>query len=195
MRNLRLEGKYVYLEEVQPKYFPYIIEWRNNPDNNRFLNQPFKLTMELQNEWYVEKYLNDFSQYLFLLIDKEHDTPFGTLGITEFNENEKICIFGRALIGLEEYRGTRFVAESIYLLNNYIYDALGVDTIFIHVVKENRSALMWNKRWGFSENKGIIRFPNELLVNGMSQIELYRKKEEYFRIKLIMKNIIYRNGK
>ena len=36
MRNLRLEGKYVYLEEVQPKYFPYIIEWRNNPENNKF---------------------------------------------------------------------------------------------------------------------------------------------------------------
>ena len=51
MRNLRLDGKYVYLEEVQPKYFPCIIEWRNNPDNNKFLNQPFKLTMELQTKW------------------------------------------------------------------------------------------------------------------------------------------------
>ena len=38
-RTVRLEGRYVILEEVQPKYFPYIIEWRNNPENNRFLNQ------------------------------------------------------------------------------------------------------------------------------------------------------------
>lgn len=47
-RTVRLEGRYVILEEVQPKYFPYIIELRNNPENNRFLNQPFNLTMELQ---------------------------------------------------------------------------------------------------------------------------------------------------
>ena len=70
-RNLVIEGKYVRLEEVCPKYFPKVIEWRNNPENNRFLNQPFKLTMELQQKWYEEKYLNDLTQGLFIIIDKE----------------------------------------------------------------------------------------------------------------------------
>lgn len=46
--NIILEGKFVRLEEICPKYFAKVIEWRNNPENNRFLNQPFKLTMELE---------------------------------------------------------------------------------------------------------------------------------------------------
>ena len=46
MRKLRLEGNTVYLEETAEKYFPYIIAWRNDPLNNRYLNQPFLLDME-----------------------------------------------------------------------------------------------------------------------------------------------------
>lgn len=44
-RNIVLEGKYVRLEEFSPKYFEKVIKWRNNPENNKFLNQPFKLTI------------------------------------------------------------------------------------------------------------------------------------------------------
>ena len=68
-RNVRIEGKFVILDELQPKYFKYIIKWRNDPELTRYLNQPFKLTMELQTKWYEEKYLNDKSQGLFVMID------------------------------------------------------------------------------------------------------------------------------
>ena len=44
--GIYLEGTFTYLADVEEKYFPYVIEWRNNPENNRFLNQPFLLTME-----------------------------------------------------------------------------------------------------------------------------------------------------
>lgn len=47
-REIILEGKYVRLEEISPKYFEKVIEWRNNPELNKFLNQPFKLTLKLE---------------------------------------------------------------------------------------------------------------------------------------------------
>lgn len=47
-RNIELTGKFVILKEIQPEFFKYIIEWRNNSKLNKFLNQPFKLTMELE---------------------------------------------------------------------------------------------------------------------------------------------------
>ena len=43
-RNIELTGRFVILKEIQPEFFKYIIEWRNNPELNKFLNQPFKLT-------------------------------------------------------------------------------------------------------------------------------------------------------
>lgn len=57
LNPLCLEGKTVILKEVEPKYFPYIIEWRNNKEFTRFLNQPFTLTMENETHWYQNVYL------------------------------------------------------------------------------------------------------------------------------------------
>ena len=42
-RNIKMEGKLVRLEEISPKYFEKVIEWRNNSGKNKFLNQPFIL--------------------------------------------------------------------------------------------------------------------------------------------------------
>ena len=52
-----LSGCMVKLEEVSAIYFQYIIAWRNDPVNNRYLNQPFHLDMEKQRAWY-EHYMD-----------------------------------------------------------------------------------------------------------------------------------------
>lgn len=178
-RNLRLEGKTVILEEIQPKYFPYVIEWRNNPENNRFLNQPFKLTMELQTKWYEEKYLNDMSQGLLIMIDKSTNIPFGTIGWTDYDPEKQICIEGRALVGNYAYRGSKQMTEGYLVFQDYMYDYMSVEKAFIHVVDENKKVISLNKRWGYVKNTGEIQFPNELFVNGMKQTEYIRTNEQY----------------
>ena len=178
-RNLRLEGETVILEEVQPKYFPYVIEWRNNPENNRFLNQPFKLTMELQTKWYEEKYLNDMSQGLLIMIDKSTNIPFGTIGWTDYDHKKHICIEGRALVGNYDYRASKQMTEGYLVFQDYMYDCMSVEKAFIHVVDENKKVISLNKRWGYVKNTDEIQFPNELLVNGMKQTEYIRTNEQY----------------
>lgn len=178
-RNLHLEGKTVVLEEVQPKYFPYVIEWRNNPENNRFLNQPFKLTMELQTKWYEEKYLSDMSQGLMIMIDKENGTPFGTIGWTDYAPKKHICIEGRALVGNYEYRASKQMTEAYLVFQDYMYEIMKVKIAYIHVVDENKKVISLNKRWGYVKNEGDIRFPSELLVNNMKQTEYIRDYEQY----------------
>lgn len=179
MRNLRLEGKYVYLEEVQPKYFPYIMEWRNNPENNKFLNQPFKLTMELQTKWYEEKYLQDLTQGLFVIVDKQGDTPFGTIGWTDLDLKEKTCIGGRLLIGNRDYRGSIEWCEAVYLFNAFVYNKLNINDMYAHVVTDNIASLKWHDKWGFKTNSKNVKFPEELLVSGMQQIEFIRTYDMY----------------
>ena len=171
-RNVRIEGKYVIVEEVQPKHFEKIIEWRNNPEFNKFLNQPYKLTMELQQKWY-EKYLEDLTQGLFVAVDKKTGKPFATIGYTDFDIEEKILISGRLLVGEMEYRGSREWKEATELVFNYFYQELKVEILYAHVVKENIVSLLWHKKWGFKENN-CVKYPNELIVNGMEQIEFCR---------------------
>ncbi len=174
----RLVGNFTVAEDVAPKYFAEIIKWRNDPSNNRFLNQPFVLTMELQWKWY-KKYLADDTQGLFVLIDKEKNIPFGTLGFTDYNASERTLIQGRALVGVDLYRASPELTEGYLLVNDYLYENFSIEMMYIHVVNENKKVISLNKRWGYSLNSSKIKFPKELSVNGLSQKEYLRSKEAY----------------
>ena len=176
---LRLEGKTVILEEVQPKFFPYVIEWRNNPELNKFLNQPFKLTEELEKKWYEEVYLKDDTQGFWIIIDKEKNLPFGTTGFTDFDAEKKVSIGARLILGNSDYARHPAFMESFFVGSDYVYKY--VDVQYAHVVKKNSKALKINKLMGFLPNEGEIQYPHELFVNGMEQIELYRTKEMYLK--------------
>lgn len=178
MRNIRLDGKYVYLEEVQPKYFHHIIEWRNNPYNNHFLNQPYKLTMELQTKWYEENYLKDMSQGLFVMVDKQTCMPFGTVGWTDYSSDFKVCIGGRLLVGEQKYRGGIQWREATLLFNQFIYLNLNVNMMYAHVVNNNIASIKWHHKWGFMKSKKVY-YPEELIKNGMVQYEFYRSYVMY----------------
>ena len=91
-RNRLIVGKKVILDELQPKYFEDIIKWRNDLELNRYLNQPYKLTMEMQIKWYEEKYLNDMTQGLFVMLDKINNVPFGTIGWTDMDVVKKMAM-------------------------------------------------------------------------------------------------------
>ena len=177
---LRLEGVSVILDEIQPKYFPYVIQWRNDKELNRYLNQPYVLTLENQTKWYEEKYLKDSTQGFMVVVDKKTNTPFATLGWTDMDLDKRVCIMGRLILGNSDYANTPVFLEGFILLGDYVYSL--VDIAYIHVGVENHKALRLNKRFGFLPNEGVVHYPHELIVNGdpkRKQIELYRTKEMY----------------
>lgn len=173
-----LQGKYVYLKEVEPQFFPYIIAWRNNTDNRRYLNQPFELTLDLQKQWYEEKYLTDDSQGLFVLVDKENDEPFGTMGWTDYDKVGRICVGGRLLVGNLRYRGSLQWREATLLYNRFIYFDLEAMCIYAHVWDQNIASIKWHQKWGFRKSDEI-KYKNEIIVNGIIQTEFYRTYDMY----------------
>ncbi len=175
--DMRLEGKYIVLEEISPKYFKYVIDWRNDPELNKFLNQPFKLTMELEQNWYENKYLKDDTQGLWVILDKATNTPVGTVGWTDFDYANKRLIGGRLLFGDEKFTRHPGFLESHFLHADYLYKFADIE--YAHIVAENHKAIHLNEITGFAINTGKIQYPNELFVNGMKQIEFYRTKEMY----------------
>ena len=174
---LILEGNTVLLEEIQPKHFPYVIEWRNNPELNRFLNQPFVLTMELEQKWYDEKYLPDPTQGFMIVIDKKSGTPIGTQGWANMNLAAKKCTGERLILGDRNFKGAPSFLESFFTIGDYLYQF--VDVMYGHVVKQNKHTLNLDFMVGYNFNDGDVQYPENLFVNGMEQIEIYRTKEMY----------------
>ena len=182
MRYPHLNGSMTKLREVTPAYFPYIISWRNDPANNRYLNQPFHLNMEKQRAWY-EHYMADITQGLLVVVDKENDTPFATMGWTAYDAERHRCITGRLLVGDRRYRGSTHFAEATLLFADYVYDTLGVDICYAHIVRENAASLRYHEKYGFHQNEGEMQFPEERIVNGMEQVEYLRRREDWRVVK------------
>ena len=161
MQGIRLDGQSVYLVEVVEAYFPHIIAWRNDPENNRYLNQPFLLTLEKQRTWYAQ-YCSDPAQGLLIVVDKETDAPFATMGWTDYDPEQRLCITGRLRVGDR---------------------ALKVDTCYAHIVRDNIASIRYHEKYGFHRNDGIVRFPNELIVNGMKQGEYARSQADWLSVR------------
>ena len=182
MRAIHLNGHMVCLNEVTAEYFPYIIAWRNDPVNNQYLNQPFHLDMEKQRAWY-EHYMVDITQGLLVVVDKENDTPFATMGWTDHDVERHRCITGRLLVGDRRYRGSAHFAEATLLFADYVYDTLGVDVCYAHIVRENAASLRYHEKYGFHPNEGEMQFPEERIVNGMEQIEYLRRRADWCSVR------------
>ncbi len=185
---MRLLGNFALLEEIEPKHFSYVIAWRNDKKLNKYLNQPFVLTLESQQNWYENIYLKDHNQKFMIMIDKETNLPFGTIGLTDLDRENKVCIMGRLLLGNTDYAQHPAFWEAVFIFSDYTYTLADID--YIHVVKENRNALRLNKILGFIPNESEIKYPDELFVNGMEQIELYRTKEMYLKMREKLFNVL-----
>ena len=197
MRYPHLNGSMTKLREGTPAYCPYIISWRNDPANNRYLNQPYRLDMEKQRAWY-EHYMADDTQGLLVVVDKENDTPFATMGWTDYDAERHRCITGRLLVGDRRYRGSTYFVEATLLFADYVYDTLGVDICYAHIVRENAASLRYHEKYGFHQNEGEMQFPEERIVNGMEQVEYLRRREDWRGVRETAVNridAVQRNGR
>ena len=66
---------------------------------------------------------------------------------------------------------------------DYIYGAFGADTCYAHIVHENIASVRYHEKYGFHRNMGAARFPRELVVNGMRQMEYVRTKEAWLSVR------------
>lgn len=178
-RIKNIVGKKTVLTELEPKFFEYVVKWRNDSELNKYINQPFVLTLELEKNWYEQKYLNDPTQMMYVMLDKETEKPFATMGYTDYDADEKICISARLMAGEREYQGSVCLIEGLFLFFDCVYNRLNVDTIYSHVVRENLMSLRLQKRFGLFENTSAPRFPECLKASKFSMVEIVGTRETF----------------
>jgi RimJ/RimL family protein N-acetyltransferase len=132
------------LKEVAPQYFGHIIEWRNNAQYNKYLNQPFVLTLEAQSSWY-ERYVKDGRSKLYIFIDI-HGTPFGTIGVKQIDLERKSAEFGNYLI-IESHQGSMEMLEGLVKFLEECFEELNL--LYGSVSKDNKKSIKFCRKMGF----------------------------------------------
>ena len=175
--KIKLEGKLITLEEIEPKFFPYVVEWRNDPELNKYIIQPFVLTIEKERDWYENQYLKfgGGGQGFLIGIDRKSGEPFGTVGWNYLDTEKRRCVTLRLLS--TEKKDPMKGFEMSFVLGDYLYQF--VDETFCHISTQNQRALRRTRYSGAVRNDGEIQYPEFLHMNGMDLIEFRRTKERF----------------
>ncbi len=168
-----IRGHKCKLVEIEEKYFVDVINWRNTPSINKYLNQSFKLTLELQRKWY-ENYLKDGTQILYIILD-ENDNPVGTTGYTNIDYINRCAVGGRLIID-DKYRGTEITLYYTVALAKEAYKYF--DYIYCHIVSDNVKAIRLNIKNGSILN--VNPRYKELCTNSSYTMNEYISSKEDF---------------
>ena len=112
---------------------------------------------------------------LRLVISDLQDKAIGLIDIFDFEPNHKRAGIGIIILDTER-RNKGIGAESITLLNNYVFDVLGLRQIYANILEENLASMHLFKKLGFVEvgiKKDWVRvkntFKNEVLLQKINK--------------------------
>ena len=129
-----LEGRFVNLRPVTKEDAEFILEIRNNPEISKFLPS-LNATVDQQQSW-IDKQRNDINSYYFIIEDKTK-MRIGTTSVYNIIEN-RFCSFGNSIQN----------SEAALMLDDFIFQKLGINYLDIWVYKDNKSVLALNKGLG-----------------------------------------------
>ena len=98
---------------------------------------------------YLEK-IHDNENYCFVIVTLENDEMIGTISLEKINYRNRSAELG-IFIGDETYRGKGIGKEAIYLILDYGFNYLNLNSIQLSVLSFNERAITCYKKCGFKE--------------------------------------------
>ena len=173
----------IFLNKLNENDLELLRKWRMKENVTKYMLTDPKITMEQQVEWY-NAISNDTSRIdLTINVDK---TVVGHYYITNIDNNSKSCQVG-FYIGDDKYRGKGIYTSVQIAMNDFIFNVLSLDQIFIYTFDDNPNCNKYSSL-GFKEDKTkryiYIKYDKEHYVNCYSL-----KKDEYYNI-IDNKNVV-----
>lgn len=133
----------INLREVEEADTDYIVDLRSNPELNTFINQ---VTAEEHREW-LKRYRADENDYYFV-IEKKDGKRVGLIAIYDIDREKATGMFGR--IVLEKRYGPLHAFEALFLILDFAFSKLRLDTVYADMQGDNRKVISFTRSFGFS---------------------------------------------
>lgn len=173
--NLIIKGKRIYLRlinknDISQKW----CDWINNNEINRYLETKH-ITIEKLNE-YAENKIKDDAVLFFGIFLNESSEHIGNIKLESIDLKNKKAIEG-ILIGEKKCWNKGFAPEAIMLLNDYAFDKLDLEEIYIGINEGSKESLDLHKRLGFEIykiDKKALRHNGKYYDNILMRIKKHR---------------------
>jgi len=151
---MQLKNKNISLRKIQYEDTPLIIKWRNTESVKINLFTQTELTEE-QHLWWMKNKIETGQCCQFIIETIIPLNPIGTVfikNIDHFNKKGEFGIF----IGEKSSRGSGFGTTATLLILNFAFAELGLNRVYLSVLKDNVIGIKCYKNAGF-KIEGILR--------------------------------------
>jgi RimJ/RimL family protein N-acetyltransferase len=152
--------------------------WLSDPRNARLVNAA--LTPMTRTD--VAAYIGRFDQrdhLLIVIVDKENDGVIGFIRI-DIDRRLKRCLISM-MIGEQPYRHRRLVNEFSVVVERYLFETLGLDTLLATVLASNRAMVRYLTKLGWVLDNTAARHVKSQTSNEMLDLCYMRLTRDAFR--------------
>ncbi len=130
--------------------------WHNREDiQDLYTGHPFPVNIETERKWYEKILTSNFPTSVFGLEHREAGKLLGISVLRDINLIHRQAEFA-IYIGDEAERGKGYALEGTRLTLAFGFFKLGLNRVFLKVLKENERAIHIYKKLGFVE-EGLLR--------------------------------------
>lgn len=127
-------GEKIYICAIEKKDLPLLMKWRNLPEFRKHFREYKELNEDMQEQWYENKVLTDFSTIMFAIRLIGTQELIGCCGLCYINwihKNADLSLY----IGWEEsyIDDNGYAEESCELLFDYGFNQLGLQKIYTEI--------------------------------------------------------------
>ena len=155
-----LMGNKLYLEPMEEKTYPLLVNWLSDSNIIKFLDSSeCNLSLEQIKEIYS---IDDQKNKLFTIVEKNLDQSVGICGLQKIDWNKKNA-FLRIIIGNQNFWDGKTALESEKLLLKFAFNELKLNKVYSIINIKNLGQSMLVERLGMQKD-GILR--NHFIQNG-----------------------------
>lgn len=160
-KNMRLEGKTVYLRPITREDTDAVLSWRNSKEVvDNFIYRKH-ISKEEHMDWLENKVFKG-SVHQFIICAIEDDEPLGSAYMQHFDEEGKKAEWG-LFLNASRAHGRGVGTETGNLILEYAFDRLGLHKLTSRVLACNKPCVRMNEKLCFKQ-EAYLR--EELLING-----------------------------
>lgn len=173
-----LEGYGVKLRRLTETDLELLRCWRNDPKIQQYMEYRDYITKEMQSKWFQR--INNDNNYYFIIEYEAED--IGMINIRDIDYDEGVGEPGM-FIYKDEYLNSDIAFRASFCMGDFIWNNLNLKKLRIHVLRDNRRAIEYNKFFGYklSEGQEYVQNQEYILTKDDADNKRVQRLKRYVR--------------
>lgn len=156
---MEISGYGVTLRRLTEDKIEMVRNWRNDPKIQQYMEFRDYITPEMQKKWFER--INNDNNYYFIIVYEGKE--IGLINIRDIDYEKKTGEPG-IFIYDDEYLNTDVPMRASFCMGDFIWGTLKLEKMHIHVLRDNKRAIIMNKAFGYKLADGQEDVENQLYL-------------------------------